>query len=62
MGQDSPEMKSRQAAGRQGTGRCKVHRQRAGLSTGAETQRCGQGQKAGQEIHLENNAGEHWIM
>uniref|UniRef100_A0A3Q3X8Q9 Major facilitator superfamily (MFS) profile domain-containing protein n=1 Tax=Mola mola TaxID=94237 RepID=A0A3Q3X8Q9_MOLML len=34
MGQESPERESRQAAGRQGAGRCKVQRQKAGQVPG----------------------------
>ena len=48
MGQESLERESRQTAGRQGAGRCKVQRQKAGQVTGAETRRCCHGQKAGQ--------------
>ena len=48
MGQESPERESGQATSRQGEGRCKVQTQRADQVTGAETRRCGQGQKAGQ--------------
>ena len=49
MGQ-SLERKPRQAAVRQGAGRCKFQRQRAGQVTNAEMRRCGQGQKAGQVV------------
>ena len=48
MGEESPERKSGQAAGRQGAGRFKVQRQKAGQVTGAEMRGRGQGQKAGQ--------------
>ena len=48
MGQESPERKFRQAAGKKGTDRCKVQRQKAGQVTRAETRRRGHGQKADQ--------------
>ena len=48
MWQEPPERKSGQTAGRKGTGRCEVQRQKTGQVTGAEIRRCGRGQKAGQ--------------
>ena len=48
MGHESPKRESRQAAGRQGAGRCKVQRQKPGQVTGTMTRRRGQGQQAGQ--------------